>query len=571
LAGILELTPSAVPDFSRQSSILEGSIEMQTVDVEGPEVVEQETCRLPAESNTTRFHDMDSLRAAMMLLGIVFHAAWFFCPVYFGHTLSDTGAAPGYLYFFVWVHQFRMQVFFLIAGFFACLLIEKRGVWNFVINRGKRVVIPFVIVMLTLYPLMKLQYIRGGNTSARILSDQSIWQQFVEVWPSIDWWNEWPIHLWFLECLILLYAISLAFKLLFQWFDRSGNLRARIIRAINNITGSHLGPLWLAFPIAAPLAYELTWFGIDTGPLYPQWAGVLAYWFIFAVGWCLYRKSELIDRFVARWPTYLIIGSLISLLLGGYFHKIMMNGQISWFYPVILDTEMNYDSLRPKLLAADAQLETANAQPDAKYRVLWGLLSPKFQDFVRKNETPDSDALSSLAEELTTVTVFNADFPSLMRDFGEPTDQEKAVPHEQSAAESLEVDAVANRELLAKIYPSEFFGFWTPPLYVRLSYFYAYGVATWLMTFAMLGLFRQYLHRPSATLRYLADSSYWLYLVHLPLQFELSLYVADWPGGFWKFLLLYNILVVAILLVSYHYLVRSTWIGQFLNGRRYPT
>ena len=69
---------------------------------------------------------------------------------------------------------------------------------------------------------------------------------------------------------------------------------------------------------------------------------------------------------------------------------------------------------------------------------------------------------------------------------------------------------------------------------------------------------------------YLADSSYWLYLVHLPvLYFFQTLFTAfDWH---WSVKYLLSIAgTMPILLVSYHYLVRPTFIGAILNGRRRP-
>jgi glucan biosynthesis protein C len=78
------------------------------------------------------------------------------------------------------------------------------------------------------------------------------------------------------------------------------------------------------------------------------------------------------------------------------------------------------------------------------------------------------------------------------------------------------------------------------------------------------------LSRSSPAVRYLADASYWLYLVHLPLQFEISIHLAQWQAnGFVKFLI-YNVLTFAILIPSYHFLVRPTWLGLLLNGRLYP-
>ena len=289
----------------------------------------RETDPTPDHPTTTakpqpRYHDMDSLRASMMLLGLVFHVAWFFLPLYFGHTLSDVGGSTGFLYFFAWVHQFRMQVFFLIAGFFACLLVRKRGLKSFAKNRFLRVVIPLALAMLTIYPLMKLQYLRGGLESGRILSDEPLMTQYAEVMTTIDWANEWIVHLWFLECLILIYLIAWVLRVASDWLiDRRGTIRPRLESAINRVTQSHFGPFVLAIPIGACMAYHLTWFGIDSGPLKSLWAGVFAYWVFFAVGWCLYANPKIIAVFTGPWPAYLVIGSALSLLLCGYFNHLL--------------------------------------------------------------------------------------------------------------------------------------------------------------------------------------------------------------------------------------------------------
>jgi peptidoglycan/LPS O-acetylase OafA/YrhL len=79
-----------------------------------------------------------------------------------------------------------------------------------------------------------------------------------------------------------------------------------------------------------------------------------------------------------------------------------------------------------------------------------------------------------------------------------------------------------------------------------------------------------YLHRESHVRRYLADASYWIYLTHLPLVLALQGVVAPlgWPW-FVKFPLIVTA-TLAVLLLSYHYLVRPTRLGVLLNGRRYP-
>lgn len=96
------------------------------------------------------------------------------------------------------------------------------------------------------------------------------------------------------------------------------------------------------------------------------------------------------------------------------------------------------------------------------------------------------------------------------------------------------------------------------------------ALAGWSWTYALLGLCTRFLTAERPTIRYLADASYWMYLMHLPLLvgFEILLVRLNWPilvklGLTWA-------VVGALLLVSYHLLVRSTPIGQWLNGRRYP-
>jgi peptidoglycan/LPS O-acetylase OafA/YrhL len=72
----------------------------------------------------------------------------------------------------------------------------------------------------------------------------------------------------------------------------------------------------------------------------------------------------------------------------------------------------------------------------------------------------------------------------------------------------------------------------------------------------------------SAARRYLADASYWIYLAHLPLVMALQIAVArtDLPAMV-KFPLVL-VTVITILLASYHLLVRYSFIGAVLNGRR---
>jgi peptidoglycan/LPS O-acetylase OafA/YrhL len=113
---------------------------------------------------------------------------------------------------------------------------------------------------------------------------------------------------------------------------------------------------------------------------------------------------------------------------------------------------------------------------------------------------------------------------------------------------------------------------WEPYLDDRtLAWFTAaYMVGIWCWIFGLIGLAVRFLSDANPTRRYLADASYWMYIVHLPV---LAFFAAWWNPLPWHWTIKYPLQIaatIAVLLVSYRYLVRSTFIGATLNGRRYP-
>jgi ABC-type multidrug transport system ATPase subunit/peptidoglycan/LPS O-acetylase OafA/YrhL len=113
---------------------------------------------------------------------------------------------------------------------------------------------------------------------------------------------------------------------------------------------------------------------------------------------------------------------------------------------------------------------------------------------------------------------------------------------------------------------------WLAHLHVGATTLYAacYLVSSWFWSFGIIGAALRFCDGEDAVRRYLADASYWLYLAHLPLVFFLAAALSKVPLH-WaiKFPLILAI-TMAVLLASYHYLVRPTWLGEILNGRRYP-
>jgi peptidoglycan/LPS O-acetylase OafA/YrhL len=92
----------------------------------------------------------------------------------------------------------------------------------------------------------------------------------------------------------------------------------------------------------------------------------------------------------------------------------------------------------------------------------------------------------------------------------------------------------------------------------------------WLISFGLLGLALGTFKRPWPLFGYLADSSYWVYLCHLPivglLQIDLLPVRAS---AALKFFVVFTV-TMAVCLASYQVMVRHTFLGLWLHGPRTP-
>lgn len=88
------------------------------------------------------------------------------------------------------------------------------------------------------------------------------------------------------------------------------------------------------------------------------------------------------------------------------------------------------------------------------------------------------------------------------------------------------------------------------------------------LSLAMLILCKRLLNSPSRFFRFVADSSYWTYLIHLPLLLFLQALLVDYQINIWLKFAISLSATFGLCLVSYVVLVRYTPIGWMLNGRR---
>lgn len=90
----------------------------------------------------------------------------------------------------------------------------------------------------------------------------------------------------------------------------------------------------------------------------------------------------------------------------------------------------------------------------------------------------------------------------------------------------------------------------------------------WL-TLCCLQAGKAWLNGASGIMRYLADASYWVYLVHLPILFAIQYRLLDVAGA-WQMKFAVSVLATSLLaLASYQLLVRNTFMGKLLGGRGY--
>ena len=95
------------------------------------------------------------------------------------------------------------------------------------------------------------------------------------------------------------------------------------------------------------------------------------------------------------------------------------------------------------------------------------------------------------------------------------------------------------------------------------------SILVWLLIFGITGLFMRSGSRYSKLMRYILDASYWVYLMHLFFTLIIPSFIVDWPLPATLKSLFVLTSTGLICFVSYHYLVRGSFIGKFLNGRKY--
>ncbi len=247
----------------------------------------------------SRYHALDSLRASMMFLGIVLHAmaAYAYTSPWLIRPLVQTHAFDPPILF---IHSFRMPVFYAMAGFLTALLLERYGWRRAIVNRFWRIAVPFALSCLLLVPLMfflaAVTKVDAARAWTYIVSGRFLGHVH-------------PIHLWFLEYLLFLYAVAAVLVVL------TSLLPEKIRRAGLALFRYVLQAPWAPLPMAV-LTYlallKMPFASLQDPPSFVLTPHILfAYAIPFFFGWLLYQARDLMDVLDRRAWLYALLGTAL--------------------------------------------------------------------------------------------------------------------------------------------------------------------------------------------------------------------------------------------------------------------
>ncbi|CAI2478908.1 glucans biosynthesis protein MdoC [Serratia liquefaciens] len=194
-------------------------------------------------SNQREFF-LDSIRAYLMLLGIPFHLSL----IYSSHAWAVNSASPSFSLTVLndFIHAFRMQVFFVISGYFSYMLYERYERHQWLKVRLERVAIPLLssIPLITVPQFFMLKYFTDKLNG---WENFSLYQKInVTVWELVS-------HLWFLL------TLSLLTTLCFYLFKKIKALKNNTVPyPINKMTGlRNISLIFLIYALCYAAAHRI--------------------------------------------------------------------------------------------------------------------------------------------------------------------------------------------------------------------------------------------------------------------------------------------------------------------------
>lgn len=255
------------------------------------------------EIKLDRIHGFDAMRGIMMMLGLVLHGAMTYSDISYGNVwpLQDPMNTHHFFHVLIeFIHVFRMPAFFVIAGFFGALLFYKKSPLAMISNRLHRIVYPFFICLLILWPLAVFAFNFSGNIIAGANTPLS--NAFYAVFPN-GWIPQNTIHLWFLYYLALISFATWLSALFFQQYDYNSS---RLKQCFDSIHKSiFIAPIPLSIITFITLYLMGSSSAITSASFIPDVKTFLFYTVFYLYGWILYLSRQLITIFIK--PAWLLL------------------------------------------------------------------------------------------------------------------------------------------------------------------------------------------------------------------------------------------------------------------------
>ena len=224
-----------------------------------------------------------------MMLGIVLHAA-------LAYFLADEGADYGAFWpqddqqspfswiIFAFIHSWRMPTFFLLAGFFAHLVLDRRGDGYFIGDRLNRILLPLIIFGLIMAAIIPSIW------------DSALRREFylvtpLEIPPAIG-------HLWFIYHLVYLYVILVAARRIASKKPRPLQIGRMLLAVFVNRW--HV-PLIILFSVITIGRFTEN---VEDYLLWPIGAWDFMYSLVpFLIGYGLYKRREIVNSLASTSST----------------------------------------------------------------------------------------------------------------------------------------------------------------------------------------------------------------------------------------------------------------------------
>jgi peptidoglycan/LPS O-acetylase OafA/YrhL len=282
---------------------------------------------------TERLHSLDSLRAIMMLLGLVIHSAITYGIVDYGGSWSLKDPIATHLsndLIVGFIHSFRMQLFFLVAGFFGAMLFYERKPIKMLKNRVSRIVFPFIVFVVLLWPsiVFTFGYTRtlfAGNTNA--LEDTLAKFSSLEILIPKS-----TFHLWFLYYLAMITFVSVVVALVFKKLPVLSNT---ISNAFSWVIQKTVLRILIFGCITAVVYFIMGTPSVDTSNSFiPDYNTFMYYFVFYMIGWVLFKSKHLLETFVSYDWLNIAIGMLL------FFTYAIMRDDFSYEAAIVLKSIM---------------------------------------------------------------------------------------------------------------------------------------------------------------------------------------------------------------------------------------